>query len=188
MKSRVDFAVALVLFGGILVGSGCSASTDGRDTTVPSPRPTSYEQYDQLFADWAPRYIECARKYGADARLLENGSISDAYAQGRSTLDGLDATCVKEIGLPPDVPKLTDSFLAGMYELFVKEAQCLRDHGYVISEPPSRRDWIENYDGDSWDPLTDVNNAGRDVEEADGLCPQPDPREAEQLGSTLQGG
>lgn len=188
VRSRVGFAIALVLLGGILAISGCSDATSDASAANPSPRPTSYEQYNELFADWAPRYVECARKYGADARLLDNGSISGAYAQGRPVADGLDAACVKEVGLPPNVPKLTDSFLAGMYELFVKEAQCLRDHGYVISLPPSRREWVENYGGDSWDPLMDVNNAGRDVEEADGLCPQPDPREAEQLGSTLQGG
>lgn len=137
-----------------------------------------------MFADWAPKYVECARSYGADARLVGNGSISVPYAPGRPVDQGLDADCVREVGYPPSVPPRTDAFLRGLYELLVEQAECLRDHGYVISEPPSRQEWVETYGGYSWNPLADVNSAGLAVIEADRTCPQPDPREAERRGAT----
>lgn len=184
---RVKAILACVTGMAALVGlCGCSSSASTEDVN-PTPQATSYEQYDAMFADWASRYIECAREYGADARLLNGGSIAQPYAPGRPVKDGLDAACVDEVGESPLPPPLTDSFLAGLYELYVVEAKCLRDHGYSISSPPSRREWVENYGGDSWNPLTDVSNHGGDVQKADGLCPQPDPREAEELGATLGG-
>ncbi|MBX3087469.1 MAG: hypothetical protein KF742_03180 [Cryobacterium sp.] len=183
MKAVLACATGMALFLG-LCGCGSSASTEDVN---PTPQATSYEQYDAMFADWASRYIECARKYGADARLLNGGSIDQPYAPGRPVKDGLDAACVEEVGESPLPPPLTDSFLAGLYELYVVEAKCLREHGYTISEPPSRKDWVENYGGNSWFPLVEILNNGGDAEKADGLCPQPDPREAEELGATLGG-
>lgn len=138
-----------------------------------------------MFADWASRYVDCAREYGADARLNEQGSIENAVGEGRPVREGLDADCIDRVGSPPEPPPLNDEFLAGMFELFVEQADCLRAAGYVISEPPSREEWVENYDGYSWNPLMDVYNAGEDVQAADGLCPQPEPREAERRGAGL---
>lgn len=163
--------------------TGCSAPTPPGPTHP--DRPASYVEYDSLFADWAPRYVECARKYGADAELLPSGSIANAYADGREVKEGLDAACMAEVGSPPDVPAATKAFFMGMYELFIEQADCLRKNGYAISDPPSREHWVETYDGASWDPLMEVNDAGRDVQTADKLCPQPEPREAERIGNTL---
>lgn len=170
----VPFIAVLVLL------TGCSSTAEPID---PDPTPSSYAEYDAIFADWAPRYVDCAREHGADARLGDDGSIINAYAEGRPLKEGLDAECIEEVGPPPNAPPLTDAFLRGMYELFLMQAGCLRDHGYSVTEAPSRDQWVDNYDGESWNPLMDVHNAGRDVEEADRLCPQPDPREAERIGS-----
>ena len=185
MRSPFIRAFAVVGLLGTLVVSGCTSGGDAPGEVAPHLTTTNYTEFDALFADWAPKYVECARRFGADARLLDSGSIENAYAPGRSVEEGLDAECLKEVGYPPSPPALTDAYLAGLYELFVVQAQCLREHGYTISDPPSRDQWVENYDGYSWNPLMDVNNVGRDVEEADGLCPQPEPREAERIGSTL---
>ncbi|MBX3087468.1 MAG: hypothetical protein KF742_03175 [Cryobacterium sp.] len=165
--------------------SGCTAATETGEPN-PTPTTTSYEQYDAMFADWASRYIECAREFGADAQLLNGGSIDQPYAPGRPVEDGLDADCLQKVGKPPRVPELTDSFLRGLYELLVEQAACLKAHGYVVSNPPTREEWVENYGADSWNPLSDVYLAGGGIE-AEGFCPQPDPRKAEELGATLGG-
>lgn len=183
-SSRLTLSICAVLASWSLCScSGTSSEVEDRL----APQATSYEQYDAMFADWASRYIECARKYGADARLLNGGSIAQPYAPGRPVRDGLDAACVDEVGESPLPPPLTDSFLAGLYELYVVEAECLREHGYPISDPPSRKDWVENYGRDSWFPLDEVPISTGDELRAEGFCPQPDPREAEELGATLGG-
>lgn len=163
--------------------AGCTADAGEPASTESGQAASDYAEFDLLFADWAPRYVECARRYGADARLTEDGGVQNAYAPGRPTSQGLDSECVAEVGLPPEVPALNDEFLAGLFDLYVIQAQCLREQGYAIAEPPSRKVWVEGYDGESWNPLMEVQRAGRDVAEADRLCPQPDPREAEQVGS-----
>lgn len=175
---RILFSACL-LFGAV----GCTDDAAVPASNAPAEAASNYGEFDRLFADWAPRYVECARSHGADARLTEDGGVQNAYAPGRPTTQGLDAQCVQEVGLPPEVPALNDQFLAGLFELYVVQAQCLREQGYMIAEPPSQKVWVEGYDGESWNPLMEVHRAGRDVAEADRLCPQPDPREAERSGS-----
>ncbi|MEO5533850.1 MAG: hypothetical protein ABIR17_01805 [Pseudolysinimonas sp.] len=179
IRRRKWLLQALVLIGATLLTS-CTGVHE-----APAPTSTSYEQYDALYADWANSYISCVRGYGVDAQLGPQGTIQNSIVPGRETREGLDAGCLDTVGDPPDVPAPTDAFMKGLYELYLKQADCLREHGYTISGPPSRDDWVENYDGSSWNPLMDVYSAGRDVQEADNLCPQPEPRDAEKLGSTL---
>lgn len=133
--------------------------------------------------EWGERYVACARQHGADAELLPGGGIRHPYAEGREVSpEGLDAECVQQVGRPPAGPEPTPEFLRGLYRLYVKEAQCLRAHGYVIAEPPSEASWVDSYGSESWMPLADVMKTGRDVVEAERLCPQPDPAEAERAG------
>ncbi|MBX3104448.1 MAG: hypothetical protein IT191_01190 [Microbacteriaceae bacterium] len=138
-----------------------------------------------MFADWASKYIDCAREFGADARLLPGGSISNAYAPGRPVKDGLDAKCLEAVGPAPYPPPLTNNFLIGLYELLVKEGDCLRAHGYNISQPPSRQQFVENYGAESWYPLSEVDRERPGDIAADSLCPQPNPRDAEELGNQI---
>ena len=155
---------------------------------TPAPTPISQAQFAEMSADWSGRYIECARKYGADAHLTNQGSIANPYAEGRPVTNGLDAGCLAEVGDPPAAPPLTPEFLRGLYLEYVDEAACLRRNGYTISDPPSQDAWVEGYSGKSWNPLMDVALAGQDVASADGLCPQPDPVEAERRGVDAGGG
>lgn len=177
-------AVFCIAFLGL---TACTSPTD-QSATSSGQTASDYVQYDSIFSDWAARYIECARRFGADAKLTKAGGIDQPYARGRPVQEGLDAECLEEVGQPPKTPPLNDAFLAGLYELYVRQATCLRGHGYAISKPPSREQWVENYGADSWNPLMDVNSAGSDVQEADGTCPQPEPRKAEQLGNSISAG
>lgn len=161
---------------------GCSSGATPESTPTQSWGPNSYADYQSAYADWAPKYVTCARKYGADAVLHPNGSISNAVAEGRPEKELLDASCVDEVGSPPKPPPLTPELLRGQYALLVREAECLRRQGYTISEPPSRDEWVENYSFESWDPLVEVQKAGLDVEAADVKCPQPDSAEAWRIG------
>lgn len=160
--------------------AGCSPQGPNSQVTQ-----TSYEDYATNFADWSNKYVECARSFGADARVTPEGSISNPVAPGRSTTDGLDSECIAKVGSAPAPPELTPAFLAGLYELYVEQANCLRELGYVIPDPPSRREWVENYGADSWEPISQLNAQGAYSDEAFKQCPQPDPREAERVGSRV---
>lgn len=172
----------------VFLGLTACTSPAGQSAASSGETASDYVQYDAIFSDWASRYIECARSFGADAQLTKDGGITQPYAKGRPVKEGLDAECLKEVGPAPDTPPLNDAFLAGLYELYVQQAACLREHDYAISAPPSREQWVENYGAKSWNPLMDVNKSGRDVQEADSMCPQPEPREAERLGNSFSAG
>lgn len=170
---------ALAVSVAIAALAGCA----GAPTTDESA-PTSQAEFASSTADWTAAYVECARRYGADAVVMPDGSIDRPVAPGRERIDGLDAACVTEIGPPPAAPPASEALLIGMYELLLVQADCLRDLGHVVSDPPSRDEWVETYGPASWSPLGDVyagNPAGLDPDPAQ-QCPQPDPVEAEAIG------
>lgn len=165
--------------------AGCSsASTDAGASPAATPAATasSQEQFQQMTAEWNQLYVACARKFGANAQVNSDGTISQPYAPGRPTTDGLDADCVKQLGSPPPAPAPSHALLRGSYVLLVQQAACLKKHGYAISQPPPQEVWVDTYSGTSWYPLNDVANSGGDVMSAMRLCPQPDPVAAEKLG------
>ena len=169
------------------VGAGCAvlialAGCAAPAAPIDDAAPQSHAEYAEAYADWLPRYIDCARSFGANAEALPDGAIQSPVAPGREAVYGLDAECVEQVGEPPAAAPLTDAFLVGLYELLVEQADCLRAAGYEISEPPSRVEWVENYGGGSWAPLVDVMESDRDAADANRVCPQPDPVEAERIG------
>jgi hypothetical protein len=175
--------LAAVLALGLAVASGCAQHP------APDAAPTSetVAEFVAITADWSEAYVSCARAHGADARITPAGAIVSPVAEGRTVRNGLDAGCLEEVGAPPVAPPPSHAFLVGLYELLLEQSECLRQHGYVISEPPARDEWVETYDGDSWNPLMDVADVHGSNMEANGLCPQPDQVEAEALGFELLG-
>lgn len=170
------FCQRLVGLSLIVVLSGCAAGDPEEPVT-----PQSQAEFAQLTAEWSDRYIECARRHGADARLGPDGSINQPYAPGRETRMGLDAGCLDEVGDPPAAPPASEQLLRGWYLMLVEQAECLRQIDIHISEPPSMQEYVENYSGESWYPLNEVSD--EDLSTAMARCPQPDPVEAERRGA-----
>lgn len=168
--------VAAVSLGSL--GSGCTPEAPSSPET-----PQSQAEFAQLTAEWNDRYVACARRFGAAAEILPNGSINQPYAPGRETRMGLDAGCLDEVGEPPPAPPVTEQFLRGWYVLLVEQAQCLRAAGFTVSDPPGMQEYVENYSGDSWYPLVDILKTHGDISAAEAACPQPDPVEAERRGA-----
>lgn len=179
---RVWAAVSILA---LLLFTGC-ARGDLEDTDTPSATAHSYDEYDTLFADWAPRYADCVREAGGNPRIVGN-SIENAVVPGRAVDGGLDLQCLQAVGAPPEAPTLTDEFLGGLYELYVEQAECLEMASWSIPAPPSRQEWVENYGGESWAPLVELMKQGEDVAQAQEQCPQPTPNEAERTGRQLRG-
>lgn len=175
---RLAPALALAL----VALSGCAPQPAPEESTA-----QTVAEFVASTADWTEAYVACAREHGADAQVTPDGAITSPVAEGRPVENGLDAGCLDEVGDPPAAPPPSRAFLVGYYELLVEQAECLRQHGYVISEPPSRDRWVETYDGDSWNPLMDVAETHGANAAANGICPQPDEVEAEALGFELLG-
>lgn len=47
---------------------------------------------------------------------------------------------------------------------------------------------MENYSGESWNPLRFVYEGAEDVDDVAHTCPQPSPNDAEELGNELVDG
>lgn len=173
---------ALAVLAALLVLSSCTGD-GGTAEAGPSAGATAvnYEEYDSAYADWAPRYVDCVNDAGGRAVLLSDG-IDYPTVSGREEWQGLDALCVESVGGPPEPPPLTDEFLTGLYRGYVIQAECLRNAGYEVSQPPSEQAWVENYGGESWSPFSELLADGGDLVTLERQCPQPDPREAERLG------
>lgn len=169
--------LAALVAAAALALAGCSAAP------APAPTPNSIAEYRAQYTDWATRYVECSRRHGADTKLAKDGAITQAVAPGRPTSGGFDADCVAELGRPPQGPPASPTLLKGMYLLLVDQAGCLRGAGYQVSDPPSMQAWVENYSGDSWNPLRDINDQGIDIGPAMAICPQPDEVDAERVGA-----
>lgn len=169
---------------GVIVGCAVLVAIAGCSAEAPQQEQLDLPQaaFAEAYADWAPRYVDCARSFGANAELLPDGAIQNPVAEGRDSDSGLDAQCLETVGPAPSAPPATEALLVGLYTLYVDQAECLREAGYVVSKPPSRREWVENYSGDSWNPLVDVVNMEGNVWAAMDECPQPDPVEAERIG------
>lgn len=178
-RASLGFAV-----GTVLLLSACGTPQDAEVSTAAVQTAETYDEYDLLQADWSSRYVQCVREAGGDARVV-GGSIDRPLVPGRSERGGLDAVCLDQVGGPPMTPPLSESFLAGLYELFQVQAECLRSAGYDVPEAPSRQEWVENYSGESWNPLGAVHASGRDVAQAARSCPQPSPNDAEARGNEL---
>ncbi len=169
----------------LVVSSGCSSAVP---QSKPTPTATSAAQYAQLYAKWGAAYLECANAHGEHATMNDQGAINSTPVPGRNDSGGLDSKCLQKLGNPPVAQPLTKSFLRGLYTLLLSEATCLRASGYKVSNPPSMKEWVKHYDGYSWNPLTDVGTAGKDIQSADLKCPQPDPVEAEKIGHEIDSG
>lgn len=59
-------------------------------------------------------------------------------------------------------------------------AECLRDAGYVISDPPSKDEWVEGGGPPVWSPSSEIIAQESDVEGALQICPEPNGLQIEE--------
>ncbi|GAA2556661.1 hypothetical protein HD598_000271 [Neomicrococcus aestuarii] len=179
VAKKLAFVFVAIATAGVAV-TGCSAPQEKAASTTPS----NYDEYNALYADWRTKYIECARRYGADAKISADGEgIDKPYAKGRPlSEEGLDADCIKEVGKEPPLPPADESYFHGLYALLQESATCLRSKGFRVSEAPSEDVWVETYSGTSWYPWLEIMNTGGDADAALRACPQPKPMDIERKG------
>jgi hypothetical protein len=120
------------------------------------------EHNDRMHACYEDHGVTVTRA-GDDRWTLDNGGDVDLLIQ-------ISKECADEVGPPPIRPP-DEIDARHMYDLALRQAQCLRDLGLDVSEPPSRESWVDTFlAGDPpWTPYD-----GRTMpESALTTCPDP---------------
>ncbi|WP_162802753.1 hypothetical protein [Ornithinimicrobium avium] len=131
----------------------------------------------------------CLTDLGFPTRMREDGSfeIGEVVADQQASLDEAITTCTEQVGRGSSSRTPSEAELSTLYDLMLEGRECLLDHGYSISQPPTRETFIEtylaSYEGGTlpWIPWMDINDP-----ESVNLCPQP--TEEEVLRRMLEEG
>lgn len=177
-RTRLMFSVALFV-GFTLALAGCAG--------VESPVSESpIAEFNASTEAWAGDYVECLRDKGIDAEIhyADDGTFhgfQPAYGPDAELWEGiLDLACIEAVGEPPEPPEPTTEFYEVYYDLSVEHAECLRDAGYVISDPPSKDEWVEGGGPPVWSPSSEIIAQESDVEGALQICPEPNGLQIEE--------
>lgn len=101
-----------------------------------------------------------------DGGLLTNhGGRYDDYIEAEDA-------CNNDFGPLPTSAPLTDAELSKFYDLQVDSYECLVDHGYSPSRPPSREIFIATYEAEgSWEAHLPDDPGATYLESSE--CPRP---------------
>lgn len=140
----------------------------------------SYAQYvlgDALVPPGSIEHLEwiaaCVESAGFEVEIIaEDGAIEAKPGAQTTAFREAMAACEEasyEIGLvarpePPD-----EKTLAAWYDAFMLTYQCMEEHGYPVSPPPSRDLYVES-GGSIWHPYQEL--APTLVPEVEKVCPQ----------------
>lgn len=131
----------------------------------------------------------CLTDLGFPTQMREDGSfeIGEVVADQQNSLDEAITTCTEQVGRGSNARIPSEAELSALYDLMREGRQCLIEHGYTISQPPTRETFIESYlaayqGADApWSPWMDINDP-----ESVELCEQP--TEEEMVRRTLRKG
>lgn len=170
--------------------ASCDADRDHEPP--PDPSPTGIDGrpiFEGTEREWIEANAACLEQRGFDMRVEEQGEPpsltwvpenlpdeqTDAYNEAFSA-------CIDEIGEPSPEPPPTEAQIREIYLLEVATAECLRELGYEISDPPSEDVFIESYSTAPWVAYFDLpkDMPPGEWKLVNEECPQP----ADQLRAT----
>lgn len=124
---------------------------------------------------WADDMEWCLTELGWDVSATEDGGGIDWNVVNEGDDEQRQADthgCSELIGHGED-EYFTEDYLARSYDERVQQAECIRELGYEIGEPPSREVFIEQSQQERiavYDPLLDL--PGDEIEAAQESCPR----------------
>jgi hypothetical protein len=91
--------------------------------------------------------VTCLTAAGWDAVANQYGvSVPSVTVDQREEFERARDACDRQIGKLPPEPNKTKAEIGELYDYFVTTAaECVRDHGYRVDDPPSRDTYIEDY-------------------------------------------
>ncbi|HIW62414.1 MAG TPA: hypothetical protein H9881_08160 [Candidatus Stackebrandtia excrementipullorum] len=157
-----------VLLLSVLLLAGCG---DGEDTSSTPERHTERE--------WATDMADCLTDKGWNVTAGSDGSLSaetptEQYEQYESDRED----CSAELGYDQPLPVRTAEEAEAYFDALLEAADCVRDLGYTVADPPSRQYAVEQIQQPvidlGWDPYDAVRPLSEEtIEEVFTACPEP---------------
>lgn len=185
----MKYLVLTTALVGLLAGcSGDSSSSAGPANThaVLPPTPSvvtgapavDRKQEAQLSAEWFDRWLSCMGDLGFSVTPTDDGGYTIQGADDSSVEQGTQ-TCTEEAGPEPTPAPLTAEEASELYDLELATKACLEAHGQVVTEPPSREEYVQSklaqpvggqhalssHPWQAWDGVADAS--------LQAVCPQP---------------
>lgn len=141
--------------------AGCT-STPGEPSADGSPSPSKPQA-----EDWQAGMVQCLTDKGWDVTSRDDGGFG--YELSEEQLDPFDQAreeCHLSLGYDFEPPEYSQDEAAEIYDAFVTAAECVRDLGYEVPDPPSKQAFVEEMvSGDlpSWNPYNGVVGLSDDI-------------------------
>ncbi len=131
--------------------AGTTADQGAEATTAAAAPGVAGEDEYPVFAGTGEEYdaavVTCLTAAGWDAVANQYGvSVPSVTVDQREEFERARDACDRQIGKLPPEPNKTKAEIGELYDYFVTTAaECVRDHGYRVDDPPSRDTYIEDY-------------------------------------------
>lgn len=171
-RSIVPWWKAIPLLALCLAGCGLGRAGDAEQRDASSS--------DTDLRTWVVAVVECLHEAGwddvsvsADGSGLELDNLPTAQ---RAAFGSARSTCEEAVGPQPNAAPMTHTEVEALYGELVTAKACLSGLGYVISEPPSKAQFVESYftDQGPWYPYAELPElAAAQWDRINEVCPQP---------------
>lgn len=156
----------------IMVVTALVAACSGSESD-PAPPPLATDQPAEAIA-------ACLRERGWEVTAHPDNSVSANYPREQEERYLEDqADCSSQVQ-PDAVPPMTEPQAEKYFDGLLEAADCVRDLGFQVAEPPSRQAAVEALQQPvidlGWDPYEDAVRGAGSQEELDDVyrtCPQP---------------
>lgn len=176
----------IVLVAAVLTVAGCGAPTapDGGAPPPDTPDGELPPEFSRLYSlearakRAAGEFRRCMADRGWEVVEQHDGSFAATVPEDRRAAYDADvAACEKESGLS-DLPPLavTVQQAEQLYGYLLEVADCVRDLGYPVPDPPDRQEFVDQLVATSispWHPYRGAAAAGGMLE-VEARCPVPD--------------
>jgi hypothetical protein len=162
---------------GVIVGTalitlavtGCSSGVEGVGGVSPTSAPAQ---------DYGVNMQRCLAEDGWDVEVTSDGGIAGGFPRDQSNrFIENHMACIRRFGYDLTPPHLTYEEASELYEALLDVADCMRQLGYHVSEPPSRHAYAERLASGGfaeWHPHQAVGFASpSDRERVAQECPHP---------------
>jgi hypothetical protein len=131
-----------------VTSSGCSADDESPEPAGPASRSPSAE-----------RWAACLRDRGWDVEVSWDGGIYAEYKDEQAEQYRADLEeCRLEVGFSKEGEPMTEERAKKFYDKWLVIADCVRDLGFDVDDPPSEQAFVEAMIAHEfiWDPITHV--------------------------------
>lgn len=134
------------------------------DTLPQAPPAKSHKEFLQQETSWWQSISTCMNERGWANMKVENPgtplvSLSGGPPEGQIEPFYADfKKCGQMAGASPQYPVTDENMANARYDELTKVANCLKDHGYEVTEAPSRQTFVDQEMRKelTWDPKADV--------------------------------